>query len=99
DVPANLYTLHVKGSKWLAKDVAVDTISGDVSGLNLRLLPGDINNDNTVGIADLSLLADAFLTTPTDAFWNENADLNCDNTVDVTDLSLLANYFFQDGDP
>ena len=59
----------------------------------------DAAGDNAVGVADLSLLADAFNSTPSDAVWNARADLNADNTVDIEDLSLLADGFFQNGDP
>lgn len=46
-------------------------------------LVGDINNDNTIDIFDLSLLLSSWGTDDTDA------DLNTDGTVDVFDLSLL----------
>jgi len=77
----------------------VDLSDGDVSGVTATLLPGDVNNDNSVDIADLSALADAFYTGPNDPFWNPQADLNCDGGVNITDLSLLADYFFTSGDP
>jgi alpha-tubulin suppressor-like RCC1 family protein len=98
DVPGH-YTLHVKGSKWLARNVSVDTTQGDVSGLSLTLVPGDINNDNKVNIFDLGLLADAYNTDPTGGKWNANADLNCDDQVDITDFGLLADSFGKSGDP
>jgi hypothetical protein len=99
NVLAGTYTLHVTGSKWLARNVEVDTTEGDVSGLRLRLLPGDINGDNKVDILDLGLLADAFNTDPTSPHWNVNADLNCDGKVDIVDLGLLADSFGKTGDP
>jgi hypothetical protein len=99
DIPARSYILHVMGSKWLAKNVAVDALHGDVTGLSLTLVAGDINNDNSVNILDLGLLADAFNSTPTDPNWNANADLNADGQVDITDLGLLADGFGRKGDP
>lgn len=51
------------------------------------LLPGDINNDNKVDSADLSILLSNFGTT------NAVADLNNDAKVNIFDLSiLLSNY-------
>jgi hypothetical protein len=60
NVLAGTYTLHVTGSKWLARNVEVDTTEGDVSGVRLRLVPGDLNCDGKVDIADLGLLANNF---------------------------------------
>jgi hypothetical protein len=99
DIPARVYTVHIKGGKWLAQNVTVDASGGDVTGVMALLRPGDIDNDNTVNIQDLGLLADAFLTTPASANWNENADLNCDSMVNIADLGLLADSFGKSGDP
>jgi sugar lactone lactonase YvrE len=92
------YTLHVKGSKWLAKNVSVDDSNGDVTGLSATLLPGDVNGNNRVNLADLGDLSDAFGTTPASPDWNENADLNCDGKVNILDLALLASSFGKKGD-
>jgi hypothetical protein len=99
DVPQKNYTVHVKGSKWLAKNVSVDASHGSVPGVNATLLPGDINNDNKINITDLGLLADAFNSMPTSPNWNPNADLNGDNKVNISDLGLLADNFNRSGDP
>jgi hypothetical protein len=93
------YTLHVKGSKWLARNVIVDASNGDVTGLTATLLPGDISGNNKVDIGDLADLADAFGTTPASPDWNENADLNCDGKVNILDLGLLASSYGKQGDP
>jgi hypothetical protein len=97
-VPGKRYTVHIKGSKWLAKNVVVDATHGDVSGVKATLVPGDINGDNRSNISDLQLLAEAFNTTPSSPKWNENADLNCDGKVDIIDLGLLADSFGKNGD-
>jgi subtilase family serine protease len=98
-IPADQYTMAIKGSKWLQKVVAVDTTNGDVSGVTAMLPAGDINNDNKVNILDLGLLADAFGSTPSSDTWNDAADLNCDGKVDILDLGLLADSFGKNGDP
>jgi hypothetical protein len=50
-------------------------------------LPGDLNNDNTVNITDLSVLLSNYGST------NAAADINGDGTVSILDLSiLLSNY-------
>lgn len=50
-------------------------------------LPGDLNNDNSVNIQDLSILLSNYGTS------NTTADINGDGTVNILDLStLLSNY-------
>jgi alpha-tubulin suppressor-like RCC1 family protein len=98
-LPRKSYSVRIKGSRWLAKTVSIDASNGDVTGLTATLLPGDVNNDNTVNIADLGLLADAFNTTSSSGHWNANADLNCDGMVNIADLGLLADNFGKSGDP
>jgi photosystem II stability/assembly factor-like uncharacterized protein len=100
DIPPNTYDLAIKGAKWLQKVVTGLSVKGQtVSGVTATLLPGDINNDNKVSLADLGLLADAFDTTPADPDWNANADLNCDGKVDIIDLGLLTDSYGKNGDP
>jgi alpha-tubulin suppressor-like RCC1 family protein len=98
-LPEKAYTLHIKGSKYLATDVAVDLSGGSISGVTAILLPGDINNDNAVNITDLELLADAFNATPASPTWNANADLDGNGKVDIFDLGLLADSYGKQGDP
>jgi hypothetical protein len=98
DIPPNTYNLAIKGAKWLQRVVAIDATQ-DVTGLSVTLLAGDVNNDNIVNAADLTLLSDAYQTTPNDAHWNPNADLNCDNIVNIMDLGLLADAYGNSGDP
>jgi hypothetical protein len=98
-VPADSYTLHIKGEKYLAANVAVDATNGDVSGVTATLRPGDVNNDNRVGILDLGLLADTYLKSQGQTGYNANADLNGDNKVDILDLGLLADFYLEVGDP
>jgi hypothetical protein len=50
-------------------------------------LPGDLNNDNTVNITDMSILLSNYGTS------NPTADINSDGTVNILDMSiLLSNY-------
>jgi subtilisin family serine protease len=99
NVPAGTYKLAVKGSKWLQRVIPVDTSAGSVSGVAATLPAGDDNDDNHINILDLSVLADAFNTTPSSSNWNAYADFNCDGKVDIADLGILASNFNAAGDP
>src|SRR6266576_4978561 len=50
-------------------------------------LPGDLNNDNTVNVTDLSILLSNYGTT------NTAADINTDGAVNVLDLSILLSHY------
>jgi chitodextrinase len=59
-----------------------------VSGTTRQLIPGDINQDGTVNITDLSILLSNWGSTT-----RSDCDLNGNGTVDIFDLSiLLTNY-------
>jgi probable HAF family extracellular repeat protein len=99
ELPRSLYTLHIKGEKWLAKNVEVDARNGDVISVNVTLPGGDANNDNVVDVFDLDLLVQAFNSMEGDSDWNEGvADFNGDGWVDVFDLHLLVMNFNAEGD-
>jgi hypothetical protein len=99
NIPGANYTVHIKGMKWLAKNLSVNCTSGDVSGLNLTLLGGDANNDNIVDLEDLAAFIEAFDADPVAANWNDGvADFNCDNVVSVDDLDILIRNFDAEGD-
>jgi hypothetical protein len=53
-------------------------------------LGGDINNDGTVNINDLVLLALAYGSKPGDPNWNPSADMNGDGKVTLPDLVIVA---------
>ncbi len=71
-----------------ALDAANNTsTAATLSASTMTLKPGDINKDNSVGVADLSLLLSKWGTT------DASCDINTNGTVDVYDLSiLLSNY-------
>lgn len=99
DIPHNRYSVWIKGSKWLAKAVVIDTTKGDVTNMNALLRAGDANNDNFVDVLDLDVLISAFGSAfGKDRNWNDGADLNCDGWVDVLDLDLLIQNFDTAGD-
>lgn len=98
-ITPGMYNVAVKGNRWLQKVVSVDLSQGDVSGVQVELLGGDANNDNSVDVLDLDLLIQAFDSDPDSSNWNENADFDSSNSVDVLDLDILIRNFDTQGDP
>ena len=92
------YLLSVKGSKWLRRTVPVNLSNGNVSGLTVSLLGGDINGDNLVSFADFLLLRNANGSSPGQTNWNPNADLNNDGQVTQADLVILQSSYGKIGD-
>jgi len=60
-----------------------------------RTLPGDLNQDFKVSLADLVLFALAYTSKPGDPKWNSKADLDGNGIVDQYDLAVLAQHYGQ----
>jgi hypothetical protein len=99
DIPANKYTLSIKGAKWLRKNLTIDARLGNIANANATLRAGDANNDNFVDIADLLLLIGHYNQTFPAAGYLNAADFNDDGINDITDLLLLVGNFNEPGDP
>jgi len=100
-----LFTWNTTGfalGNYTVKAVA-DTVPGETNTANNVLtyykiavtIPGDLNGDFQVDLADLVLLAKAYGSRPGDPNWNSNADLACRGIIDLTDLVTLAMHYGQ----
>ncbi|MBL8048454.1 MAG: hypothetical protein JNJ45_07205 [Chthonomonas sp.] len=100
DIAPGNYDVAVKGATWLRKVTSPVNFSGaqNITATAVNLINGDVNDSNLVDIADYSLLASAFDSTPSDGNWLVGADLNGDLIVDIADYSILANSFDLVGD-
>ena len=100
-VPTKSYTLWVKGDKWLAASTPLDLSQGVIPVINLSLLGGDANNDNSVDSTDFGILIGAFNTSasvPGDGY-DPSVDFNEDGFVDSSDFGILIGSFNQTGAP
>jgi hypothetical protein len=58
-------------------------------------IPGDINSDFKVNLADLVTLAQAYGSKPGNSNWNANADIEGSGVVGLSDLVILAQHYGQ----
>lgn len=93
---ATPFDVSMKASHFLRRRVAVNP-TGSAS-VNLSLVNGDVNGDNSVNISDFLALRAAFGTSPGSATWNPMADLNRDGSVGIPDFLILRRNFGATGD-
>ena len=53
----------------------------------------DLNNDGSVDILDITIVAYSISSVPGDPRWNPNADLNKDGNIDLLDVVIVATNF------
>jgi len=58
-------------------------------------IPGDIDGNYNVQLADLVLLAKAYGSKPGDPNWTPNSDIDNNDVVGLSDLVILATYYGQ----
>lgn len=99
NVPSDgTYRVAVKSLRTLSKIQNRLFILGAASGVNLTLLAGDVDGDDSVTVFDYDALSAAFDSGPGMENWNPAADLDGDETVTVFDYDILSRNFDQAGD-
>jgi len=87
------YTISAYAEPVLGEtDTADNNFTG---GWVLVTIPGDLNGDFKVSLADLVILAIAYGSRPGDLGWNPNADIDGNSVVGLSDLVILANHYGQ----
>ena len=99
NLPKRSGTLHIKGGKYLAANVNLDTTSGDVGGVTATLRAGDANNDNSCDTVDFGILVGAYNgdSSIPGSGYDPRADFNGDGVVDTTDFGLLVGNYNSEG--
>jgi len=96
--PTPIYTLNNTSSQ--DSSVKLTTVVSNSSSqassqtlIQVRVFVGDVNGDGRVDMIDLTIMNEAYGSTPGKPNWNSNCDLNNDNRVDVIDLFNLSKNF------
>ncbi len=92
-VPDGTYLIRAKASHWLTASVSGVMINRNhlPQNLSFNLVNGDVNGDNVIGSADLTLVRIAFGSTLA------SADMNGDGNVGSADLTIVRKNFGQSG--
>ncbi|MBX7136171.1 MAG: S8 family serine peptidase [Fimbriimonadaceae bacterium] len=91
--PAGNYDVAIKAPTWLRKIAANRTLSGaGMTGVNLTVKNGDLDNDNEVGISDYAILSSNYGGS------GPVGDINGDGDVDIADYAILSANYGQLGD-
>jgi hypothetical protein len=87
------YTLSARGSPIIGQ---LNTTNDNFTGGSITVsIPGDLNGDFKVSLADLAILAQAYGSKLGDSNWNPNADIDSNGIVGLSDLVALAQHYGQ----
>jgi len=78
-----------------SQEILYRVVQGTLKIDDPATIPGDINGDGKVDLADLVILAKAYGSKPGDPNWNPAADILGHGNVDLADLAALANHYGQ----
>lgn len=94
------YTAYLKPSVQIATSSAF-VMSPSITNLNngqaLKVLTGDLNQDNTINASDYSIAKASFGATPGTPLWNENIDFNKDGLINTVDLGFITRNYGKTG--
>ena len=100
NIPADTYNVRIKGDKYLAQVVAVDTTGGAATGVASNQRAGDTNNDNSIDPTDFNVFVSAYNSSAAipGTGYDARADFNGDGAVDPTDFGLFVGNYNNAGD-
>jgi|GEM_PF-1915175 len=97
--PGSVYNVKLKNPQMLqssVNDLAFSNSTPTAQDFGL-LKTGDVNNDNRISLADLSILSSVYGRDSTSSGYDGRADLNGDTRISLADLSLLSSNYGQTG--
>lgn len=91
-------TMSLQYRQWLNSVASIDGLLEDDLGVDLIMINGDADVDNTIGIGDYAILSFAYGSFPGELNWDPAADFNGDDNVDIADYAILSDNYGIDGD-
>jgi hypothetical protein len=88
-------TINITDTRLLNPAATDITTIAPISKLLTIRLPGDVNGDNEVNMADVVIALKAFGSTPGTSRWNPAADINNIGKIDMSDIIAILAHFGQ----
>jgi hypothetical protein len=82
--------INVTNSTSQATSVAVSGAGNVAAVYKKAIINTDLNNDGTVNIVDVVIVATACESTPGTPKWNATADLDKDGIINIVDVTMVA---------
>lgn len=107
DLPATTYKVVLRARRFLTRKFSMALGASGASGVNVAMVNGDIDGDDSVTVFDYGILSENFDRTDADPMWNRpnddglmpsDADLDGDGAVTVFDYGILSGNFDRTGD-
>lgn len=92
------YKISISKPGYLSREIDLGHLSSRdtrlaQNGAYNTILCGDINNDNSINIMDIMIMAQSFNTSEESDGYNKNIDYNGDGAINITDILLVAKNF------
>lgn len=98
-IPEGVYDIFIKPEGFLQKKFTSIEVSGGENALEFDgFLPGDLNGDNSINIADFSPFSATYGSVEGTPEYNYLADFNCDGLIGIVDFSSFSASFGLNGD-
>lgn len=88
--PNGAFKLSIKHKNWLRRTIDVTIPSGDVSGVSLSCINGDVDGDNQITNSDYALWAEKNGLVVGDPLFDPLCDLDQDGEITNADYSIWA---------
>jgi len=95
DFYGQLHIIFAELIDFNSNEIPYSIVQGTLKIDDPTRIPGDINGDGKVDLADLCILAKAYGSELGDPNWNPAADICGDGKVDLADLSVVAEHYGQ----
>lgn len=93
------YDIYFKVKGYLTRKVSNVTVNPGLNTLSIGgITPGDVNNNNSVNLSDISQFNYAFGSQIGQPDYYQIADYSCDGFINIIDLSLLGQWYGTMGD-
>lgn len=99
DPPLGTFDIFIKPLGSLQQSFGnIEIMIGTQTVMMDAIQKGDLNNSNSINIADISILSSAFNSTEGDVNYNPLADFDCSTSINIADISIFGLNFNEVGD-